>query len=643
MFAIPSRIRIVSVSVCGMLLALACGPLASTANARPLVRRAAGARPIDRFVSRYEIVTIDPSAALSRVRSAGRLTIATADALEIDLAEHDLRAPDYRATVSRLGQAPLAVAPGRVSTYAGVVVNRGGGQARFTLNGRSVIGMIIAGEDRMFVEPMANYALDASPSEHVVYWARDVIPEAVPGTCATTEAHRVGAAVDYAADGLSPLSLAQNRTVDLATETDNEYVTALGSAQAANDEIQSIMNQVEGVYQTEVFLAFRIVLQNTWAGSDPYSGTTDPGTMLVEFRDYWNANFGGTARDMAHQWTGRDMAGSTIGIAYVNVICNNPTFSYGVSQRYTSTPQKYILTAHEMGHNFGACHSDDTTCNPNTGPCNNTIMQSSVGTGLTFCQFSRDQITSHVNSNPSCVPFVPTTTIGAYAASTGVFFLRNTNSAGNADVTVAYGPANATPLVGDWDGNGTTTVGIYVPATGVFFLRNSNTPGAADLTISYGAPNSIPLAGDWDGNGTTTIGTYVPSSGAFFLRNSNSPGGADIVFFYGPSSSTLTPVVGDWNGDGKDTVGLYSPADGTFFLRNTNSAGNADLTFVYGPANARPLSGDWTGIGKDTIGVYVPTTAVFFLRNSNSSGNADITLQFGSTSMTGLAGNWDGI
>ena len=119
----------------------------------------------------------------------------------------------------------------------------------------------------------------------------------------------------------------------------------------------TIVNQIDGVYQAELGLAFQVVLQNTYAGADPYSGTTDSSSMLVEFRDYWNANRGNVARDVAHMWTGRDMNGSTIGIGYVGVICASASYSYGVSQRFTSAPQRYILTAHELGHNFGLLFS----------------------------------------------------------------------------------------------------------------------------------------------------------------------------------------------------------------------------------------------------------------------------------------------
>ena len=41
-----------------------------------------------------------------------------------------------------------------------------------------------------------------------------------------------------------------------------------------------------------------------------------------------------------------------------------------------------------------------------------------------------------------------------------------------------------TPLVGDWNGDGTDTVGIY--RNGNFYLRNTNGAGNADLVFGYG-------------------------------------------------------------------------------------------------------------------------------------------------------------
>jgi hypothetical protein len=164
-----------------------------------------------------------------------------------------------------------------------------------------------------------------------------------------------------------------------------------------------------------------------------------------------------------------------------------------------------------------------------------------------------------------------------------------------------FGAGGGIPIVGDWDNDGIDTVGVYVPTSGVFFLRNQNSAGNADIMpFQFGPANPptmwLPVAGDWNNDGLDTIGLYHPASGSFFLKNANIPGGADITVSYG--AINMKPVVGDWNNDGTTTIGIYSPATGAWFLRNSNTPGGADLVFTYGPPNAgaTPLAGDWNGL-----------------------------------------------
>jgi uncharacterized repeat protein (TIGR01451 family) len=239
-------------------------------------------------------------------------------------------------------------------------------------------------------------------------------------------------------------------------------------------------------------------------------------------------------------------------------------------------------------------------------------------------------------------------TAGVYNPGTAAWFLRNTNSAGPADLTFTYGPGGfVVPLDGDWNSDGIDTVAVYDPATGAFFLKNTNAGGSADIVFTFGVGGAglVPLSGDWNGDGVDTIGLYDPATGNFFLRNSNSSGSADIVFTFGTGGAGLIPLAGDFDGDGTDTVGLYAPATGSFFLKNTNSGGAADLTFNFGPANSVPLVGDWDGdaFGRDTIGVYIPSTGSWFLRNTNSAGNADLTFVYGPPFLTPLGGDWNGL
>jgi hypothetical protein len=96
----------------------------------------------------------------------------------------------------------------------------------------------------------------------------------------------------------------------------------------------------------------------------------------------------------------------------------------------------------------------------------------------------------------------------------------------------------------------TDTIGGYNPSNGVFYLRNSNSGGNADYQFQFGLANAgwKPLAGDWNGDGAATIGGYNPFIGVFYLRNSNSGGNADYQFQFGPADAGWLPIAGDWNG-----------------------------------------------------------------------------------------------
>ncbi|GIF77437.1 hypothetical protein Asi02nite_69550 [Asanoa siamensis] len=184
-------------------------------------------------------------------------------------------------------------------------------------------------------------------------------------------------------------------------------------------------------------------------------------------------------------------------------------------------------------------------------------------------------------------------TPGVFRRDQRTFFLKNTNTSGDADGAYALGNSTDIPVAGDWDGNGTTGIGVFRPSTGTFYLKNRfEHSGNAEITAVFGTAGDIPIAGDWDGNGTETIGVYRPSTRTFYLRNANSTGGSNGQFTFGNPGDV--PITGDWNGDGYDTIGVYRPANGYFYLKNANSSGGAaNLTVHYGSPGDRPISGRW--------------------------------------------------
>jgi hypothetical protein len=106
-------------------------------------------------------------------------------------------------------------------------------------------------------------------------------------------------------------------------------------------------------------------------------------------------------------------------------------------------------------------------------------------------------------------------------------------------------------VVGDWNGDGFATVGVFPHAKGI---RNSSSAGTADVSVGFGACTDIPVTRNWDGSGGTTIGVWHPSAQYFYLSNSNTSGHSDYVFQYGSAGDV--PVTGDSDGYGATTIGV---------------------------------------------------------------------------------------
>jgi hypothetical protein len=107
------------------------------------------------------------------------------------------------------------------------------------------------------------------------------------------------------------------------------------------------------------------------------------------------------ARADSRTWlTGKDLDGTTAGIAYVRTVCEVET-GVSISSRSFGTTISALVMAHELGHNFGAEHDGEpgTLCASVTG---GFIMASSVSGYSTFSQCSIDRM-QPVIASASCV------------------------------------------------------------------------------------------------------------------------------------------------------------------------------------------------------------------------------------------------
>ncbi len=229
-----------------------------------------------------------------------------------------------------------------------------------------------AGEDEVWtIQPLSDAVPGADPALHVVYRDADVELRE-QWTCGVPDADHMPGLAEALGEGGGGGSRAF-LVCELACEADYEYYVLNGSSEANTiADIDAVIARIAAIYETYCNVTFSVPHYNIWTTSgDPYT-STDPGTRLTQFRNWWNNNKGSVVRDLAHMFTGAELNGSVIGIAYLSVVCNIGQ-AYGLVQsRYTGgINARGALSAHEIGHNFSAQHCDGN------GDCH--IMCSALG------------------------------------------------------------------------------------------------------------------------------------------------------------------------------------------------------------------------------------------------------------------------
>jgi hypothetical protein len=399
----PRKLFLLSLAVCAAAAVLLQWSRAASAQDQSERLRADVARAFESF----DAVELDPALTLKGVRQTGTLELATSRGeLLLELEPFDVRADNWRGVIAGDGGAVTEMERAPAHTFRGKLRGESDSEVRLVLDGETIEGLIVSAGETYYVEPAGRYSAAAAKGDFVFYEA-SAVREQEAGECGTTLAEQVGAEAARVRTGQSAavssdgpgveMAFAPRPELELATEADFEYFQAFGSnAAAAQSEINQIVTMVNGIYAAQLGIEIRVVFSRVWdTTNDPYTQTASS-AALEQFRTAYNGSFAGgaaPARDLAHMWTGKDLDGSTIGIAYISVVCDAPTHSYGISQKLDTSPQKVGLTAHEIGHNFSAAHPNQQ--NPPVSDCSGTIMNSSITPSTTFCPFSRDQITNH--------------------------------------------------------------------------------------------------------------------------------------------------------------------------------------------------------------------------------------------------------
>lgn len=362
---------VAAVLVC---LAGAAGPARSqvaamgTAATPSLDREIRDRLGVTAYSIQHFVAPPDPSAGFAaEFVGAGRT-------LTADFSPDPVNTPDCTMVVYDGPGSPREVPAPPSCTYRGSIRGYPGSICSGSLIGNRLTAVLLLGPGlgSFSVLPLAEVSAGADPTLHIVSSNDDLI--AGPWTCGVPSG-RFGPPLtgtgEGGAGGEGSGHTDTSLVCELACEADYPYFQLVGSnASGVAQDISTVIANVTSYYilsGTGVrFRIVRYVIRATPQSNPGLYNVTDAQTLLSNFRAVWNNLAAGIPRDTAHMFTGQDLNGTTIGLAYLNAVCLTQ-WAYGLSQsRFSLQPgRRAALTAHELGHNFSASHCDNqTVCTP---------------------------------------------------------------------------------------------------------------------------------------------------------------------------------------------------------------------------------------------------------------------------------------
>ncbi|MDH3531966.1 MAG: M12 family metallo-peptidase [Gammaproteobacteria bacterium] len=379
--------------------------------------------------------------------------------------------------------------------YRGRIAGSPGSWARIVIVDGMPAGLVWDGSDLYAIEVPGDSVVDTTAP--LIYRLQDMVIAPGALSCAGGAVTTDGGALYDSLVGNLKIAMAQAlgavSQISIGAIGDSAFTAANGDG--AEAAIMTRLSNVDGIYSEQLGVQINVPIIETFtASNDPFTDTTDPSALLEKLSVYRQGTPSQNSQGLTHLYTGQDLDGSTVGIAYQGVLCR-PDVGAGLSEGNGSATLDSLVAAHEIGHNFNAPHDGVP------GLCESAPDNFIMGTTLnnsTLSQFSACSITqmqSHM-AGKSCITALP-----------------------NTDIAIAFnGPApstllgNAATLTFDVVNNGTLSsdnvvVDLTLPIN-VTFLAASDTPGGC----TNGAGSVSCQLGNIAGGSATTVTVSVDTT-----------------------------------------------------------------------------------------------------------------------------------
>jgi len=316
---------------------------------------------------------------------------------------------DFRLQLSTNQHLAQLAAGSSVQLYKGTLEGVPGSWARISVLNGLPRGMIWDGRE-LFIVDAAPEAVNYGAAGTVMFKLSDAVLErGVSFTGDAVEKPRDPAAAYGAMIG-ELRARTQALQAGVATEAveisilgDAAFLARYSSESQARDAILTRLNNVDGIFSSQVGVELQVVSVDLASElTADLSATTDSSALLKELGQLRRQSPALSATGLTHLFTGRHLDGDTVGIAYTLALCSQ-RYAASLTMAHSSAALDTLITAHEIGHVFGAPHDGTEQCA--STPQGQYIMTPMLTTSVTsFSQCSLDQINAVIDSYACVVP-----------------------------------------------------------------------------------------------------------------------------------------------------------------------------------------------------------------------------------------------
>lgn len=311
-----------------------------------------------------------------------------------------------------LGELAEKLAPGNeVVPYRGRLRAADGSWARLVHSSQGWSGLIWDGSELFGLETPHDSL--AAGDRTIVFRLADVyVSPGILGCGVASDPGGGAVAVARLTEELAALATtAASLNLDLGAVADSDFSASFGADTEA--ALLTRFNNVDGIFSEQLGIQISVAAIDVMeSGSDPFT-ETEPDVLLNQLAVYRGAEPQQDSQGLTHLFTGKNLDGTTVGIAFLGALCatrspfdpQGRSFGVGLSEGRHGSVIDSLIAAHEIGHNFGAPHDAQAGSACESTP-STFLMAPAVNGSDEFSACSIDQMQAEIAA-AQCLEPIP--------------------------------------------------------------------------------------------------------------------------------------------------------------------------------------------------------------------------------------------